>query len=175
MGLRADFAKVLAFSIACFALAGGNAFSDNINGKLDRLTSTEKISVVLCARGAISINYRDTVAQNLKVGGSDATWALKVSAAETAQMSELAKAANWADMETYYKAEADAIARLIQGRISFDDYKHLSQKNSLNLKTILDFELMRQEAHKKNFQKLDSVCKDISSTIIAKAKVVASK
>lgn len=149
--------------------------SDDIISKLSGLSQTEKISLVLCVRGGISNNYRNTVAHDLRVGGGDTNWAMKVNAAENVQMSELAKAANWADMDTYYRAEANAIEKLIQGKISFDEYKSLSKKNSLNLKKILDFELMRQEAHKKNFQELDSVCKGLSAAIIAKAKVVSSK
>lgn len=175
MGSRADFTIIMPLATVSCALMAGNAFSEDTHPELDELSPTEKISLVLCVRGAVSINYRDTVAQNLKVGGSDATWALKVNAAESVQMSELAKAANWATMETHYTAEADAAERLIQGRISFDDYKSLSQKNSLALKAVLDFELTRQETHKKNFQKLASVCKDVAYSIIAKAKIVTSK
>lgn len=175
MGFRADFTKVLAFVGAFCALTAGSAFSENINSKLDGLSSTEKISVVLCVRGAVSVNYRDTVGHNLKKGGSDATWALKINAIENTQMSELARAAGWTDMDTYYKAETDAIEQLIQGKLSFDNYRSSAQQNSIKLRKILDVEIARQKQHKENFQTFNSICKDISSTVISKAKAVASK
>lgn len=148
---------------------------DYLSLKLPGLSPTEKISIVLCVRGAVSNNYRDTVAHNLKAGEDDVTWALKVNATENSQMSALAQAADWTEMELYYKSEADSIELLIQGKINFESYKSLAHKNKIVLKDILEAEAVRQDAHYKNFQKLESICTEISSTIIGKAKAIASK
>lgn len=149
--------------------------SDYISSKLSGLSSTEKISVVICVRGAVSNNYRDTVARNLKAGGGDVTWALKVNAIENSQMSALAQAADWTEMEMYYKAEADSIELLIQGKVNFESYQSSAHKNKIVLKDILEVEGTRQDAHEKNFRKFESICTEISSTIIGKAKAIASK
>ena len=175
MGLIANSTKIVALVGASFALMAGSAFSENINSRLEGLSSTEKISVVLCVRGEISINYRDTVSHNLKNGGSDATWALKINAIENAQMSELAKAAGWSDMETYYKEETDTVELYIRGKLNFESYRLSAQQNAVKLKKILDTELARHAEHKNNFQTLGKICKDISSTVISKAKIIASK
>ncbi|MER9227731.1 hypothetical protein NKI39_19205 [Mesorhizobium sp. M0664] len=143
-------------------------------GELAGLTSAEKRSVVLCVRGAISTNYRDTVAHNLQKGGNDTAWALKVSGFESAQMNELAKAADWPDMVTYYQAETDAAEKLIQGKLSWGGYGNAERQNNGVLKKIFDSDPIGLDEHKRNFQKFEAVCKDISSSFIVRAKGSAS-
>lgn len=161
--------------VSFFLLAGGAFAGNEAYPSLDGLTLSEKKSVVLCVRGTISNNYRDTIAHNLAEGGSDATWAMKVNALENVQMYDLARAADWIDLETYYRQETDNIQELIRGKSDIENYKSLSKQNSLNLGKILEKELANQSEHKKNFQKFASVCKRIASTIVAKAKVVSSQ
>lgn len=144
---------------------------DGADEKLSSLTSFEQRSVVLCVRGKISINYRDTVAPNLKAGGDKALWALKVTGLESLQMSELAKAASWAEMESYYKMEAMNVQLLIrQGPSGYDSYVRASKLNEGNLKQVLKPEIPRQSEHARNFEKYASVCQGISSAIIGTAK-----
>lgn len=176
MGITKNRACKPVVAVASFFLLAGGAFAGNeAYPSLDGLTLSEKKSVVLCVRGTISNNYRDTIAHNLAAGGSDATWAMKVNALENVQMSDLARAADWIDLETYYRQETDNIQELIRGKSDIENYKSLSKQNSLNLGKILEKELANQSEHKKNFQKFASVCKSIASTIVAKAKVVSSQ
>lgn len=149
--------------------------SDDIISKLSELSPTEKISVVLCVRGAISNNYRDTMAHNLKAGGSAAVWALKVSAIENSQMSQLARAAGWPEMAKYYDKETNGVEQLIRGTINFEKYRLIVQRNAIDLMKTLNTEIARQNDHKNNFQIFSSICKDISSRFISTAKASASK
>lgn len=176
MGIDENRTSKRVIAVASLLLLSGRAFAGNeAYPSLDGLTLSEKKSVVLCVRGTISNNYRDTVAHNLAEGGSDATWAMKVNALENVQMSDLARAADWIDLETYYRQETDNIQELIRGKSDFEKYKTVSKQNSLNLSKILEKELANQSEHKRNFQQFASVCKSIASKIVAKAKVVSSQ
>lgn len=171
-----------ALSTVCLGGPPTVALSETLNANLDSLvkehltglTETEKRSVVLCVRGTISNNFRDTVAHNLGAGGDAATWALKVNAAENTLMSDLAAEAAWTGLATYYKLEADATVRLIQGSLSADRYKVEARKNSVALKAELDQEGSSIEEHKLNFIRFGSACKSISTGIIFLAKSTAS-
>lgn len=145
-----------------------------IEAKLVGLSATEKKSVLLCVRGGISVNYRDTVAQSLQKGGNDTVWALKISGFENVQMAELAKAASWPDMQTYYEAETRAVRRLIEGKLDWDGYENASRQNEAALKRIFDTDTTGQDEHKRNFQTFEAICKDISSGFIVRAKASAS-
>jgi hypothetical protein len=142
--------------------------------ELTGLTPFEQKSVVLCVRGTINKNYSDTVANALKMGGREGLWALKVHGLENMQMSELARAAKWTEMESYYRTETINVEKLIRGQSSNDAYMLASKNNESNIKRTLEPEIARQSEHARNFQKLASVCKGISSTIISKAKAGAS-
>lgn len=149
--------------------------SGYISSKLSGLSPAEKISVVICVRGVVGNNFRDTVASNLKAGGSDATWALKVSASENSQMSQLARAAGWSEMAKYYDEETDGVEQLIRGAINFEKYRSIAQRNAIELKRALDTEIPRQNDHKDNLRTFSSICMDISSKFISTAKALASK
>lgn len=139
------------------------------------LTPTQQKSVVLCVRGKVNINYRDTVAHNLKLGGSDALWALKINGIENGQMSILAKAANWTEMTGYYEMEADNVTKLIRGEIGFDKYRLLSKDSQKLLSAALAPESSWQSAHNRNFQKFARECDELATKIIGSAKVAASE
>ncbi|KAB2783176.1 hypothetical protein [Brucella anthropi] len=176
MGINENRTSKRAIAVASLLLLSGRAFAENeAYPSLDGLTLSEKKSVVLCVRGTISNNYRDTVAHNLAEGGSDATWAMKVNALENVQMSDLARAADWIDMETYYRQETDNIQELIRGKTGIEEYKSVSKQNSLELGKILEPEIKNQSEHTKNFQKFSIVCKSIASKIIGKAKAASSQ
>ncbi|TPN28363.1 hypothetical protein FKO01_21840 [Mesorhizobium sp. B2-3-3] len=149
--------------------------SPGVLSDLAGLNAVEKKSIVLCVRGTISVNYRDTVSQNFQSGGDDSAWALKVNALESGQMSDLAKAANWIDMQTYYDAETDATERLIRGELTIDSYKDAARQNSGALKKTLDGEAANMNEHRRNFEKLGPICKTVSTAIIGKAKAAASR
>lgn len=139
MGINENRTSQRVIAVASLLLLSGRAFAGNETyPSLDGLTLSEKKSVVLCVRGTISNNYRDTVAHNLAEGGSDATWAMKVNALENVQMSDLARAADWLDLETYYRQETDNIQELIRGKSDIENYRSVSKQNSMNLGKILE-------------------------------------
>lgn len=176
MGITKNRACKPVVAVTSFFLLAGGAFAGNeAYPSLDGLSSSEKKSVVLCVRGTVSNNYRDTVAHNLAAGGSDATWAMKINALENVQMSDLARAADWIDLETYYRIETDNIEELIRGKTGIEEYKSVSKQNSLKLGKILEPEIKNQSEHTKNFQKFSIVCKSIASKIIGKAKAASSQ
>ncbi|ESX23892.1 hypothetical protein [Mesorhizobium sp. LSJC264A00] len=181
MGLKGHSIRGGFFVAAWLILTQGQALPQSqgqsqydIDPKLVGLSATERKSVLLCVRGTISINYRDTVAQNFLKGGNDAAWALKVSGFESLQMSELAKAADWPDMETYYNAETKAAEQLIEGKLSRDGYEDVARQNKGALKRIFDADSTGLDEHKRNFQRFQAICNDISSTFIVRAKGSAS-
>jgi len=171
-----------ALSTICLAASPTVVFSQSssddlaslVKENLTGLSEREKRSVVLCVRGTISTNFRDTVAHNLRAGGEAAAWALKVNATENTLMSDLATEAAWTGLATYYKLEADATVRLIRGSLSADRYKLEARKNSVALKAELEQESPSIEEHKLNFIKFGSECKSISTGIIFLAKSSAS-
>ncbi|WP_156958802.1 hypothetical protein [Labrenzia sp. DG1229] len=139
------------------------------------LPPTQQKSIVLCVRGRVNINFQDTVAHNLKLGGSDALWALKINGFENAQMSRLAKAANWTEMTGYYEMEADNASKLIRGEIGFEKYRLLSKDSQKLLSAALTRESSWQSAHNRNFQKFARECEELATKIIGSAKVAASE
>lgn len=139
------------------------------------LTPTQQKSIVLCVRGRVNINYQDTVAHNLKLGRSDALWALKINGFENTQMSRLAKAANWTVMAGYYEMETDNVSKLIRGNIGFDKYRLLSRDSQKLLSAALAPESSWQSAHNRNFQKFARECEELATKVIGNAKAAASK
>lgn len=150
------------------------SLSDIAREIFSELTPTQQKSVVLCVRGRVSINYKETVAHNLKLGGSNALWALKINGFENAQMSILAKSANWTKMTGYFEMEADNVSKLIRGEIDFDKYRLLSKNSQEFLSAALAPERSWQSAHGRNFQKFARECEELASKIIGSAKVAAA-
>jgi hypothetical protein len=97
-------------------------------------------------RGKVSINYRDTVAHNLQIGGSDALWALKINGFESAQLSNLAEAASWTELASYYSVEAENVTKLIRGEINIDTYHWASKENESPLETALAPEMSNSQS-----------------------------
>ncbi|WP_417681266.1 hypothetical protein [Roseibium sp.] len=139
-----------------------------------KLASVEQKSVILCVRGRVNLNYRDTVAHNLQLGGSDALWALKIYGIENAQMSRLAKAANWTVMASYYELEAENVSKLIRGEIEFDNYRTISKDSQKLLSAALAPESSKQYVHSRNFEKFADECGELATEVIGSAKVAAS-
>lgn len=139
------------------------------------LTPTQKKSVVLCVRGRLNINFDETVAHNLERGGSDALWALKIYAFESAHMAELAQTAGWLDLARYYEMEADNVTKLIRGEIEFESYQMFSKDSEKLLNAVLAPENSGQSAHERNFQDFSRECNELSDKIIGAAKISASK
>ncbi|TIR28289.1 MAG: hypothetical protein E5X07_22640 [Mesorhizobium sp.] len=89
-------------------------------------------------------------------------------------MAELAKAVGWPDMQAYHEAETDAAQRLIEGKLNWDGYEDAARQNKVALKKIFDTDPTELDEHKRNFQKFESICKDLASTFIVRAKGSAS-
>jgi hypothetical protein len=139
------------------------------------ITAIEKRSVVLCVRGKVSINYKDTVAHNLQIGGSDALWAMKINALENVQMSGLAEAASWTELKKFYDIEAENITQIIRGKTNLNEYLLASKENQRLLKTALTPELLRQAEHDRNFKKYSDECEKLSTKLIGNTKALASE
>lgn len=139
------------------------------------LTPFERKSIVLCVRGQIHVNYRDTVAQNLKKGSSDTLWALKVNSFENARMEKLSEEAHWPALYRYYKVETSNMAKLIKGEIDFSEYRSLSEKNKKLIDLAISPEMARKAEHEKNFHKYDDKCTELSNRIIGEAKILATE
>ncbi len=138
------------------------------------LGTLDRQALVLCVRGTISVNFKDTVAHNFAAGGSDSTWALKVSAHESRLMYELATDAGWVPVAEYYRIESVNAADLIRGTITLEKYRELSKSNEV----ILGSELSRlQESMQKvevAMKAIYPLCQSISTKLIGSAKLRAS-
>lgn len=144
----------------------------DLAGSLDPV---QRKSLVLCVRGTVSMNFEKTVAHNLRSGGDDATWALKVHAFENHLMVEVAAAAGWSGMRDYYKQEAHDVAKLIRGEIEFSQYRQMAKQNKGRLATVLAPETSRHSVHENNFSILKEPCDDVASAVIGRAKAAASQ
>ncbi len=149
-------------------------FTDEITKQLNSLEELERKSTVLCVRGTVAVNYSKTVSHNLAKGGSDATWALKINAVESAYMAQLADYAGWTELKNYYDIEAQNTSKLIRGEFNIDAYKAASKTNERPLANALAPEMARQDYHSANFIKLKTVCDSIAKSIIGMAKIRAS-
>jgi len=140
---------------------------------LSKLEPTEKRSMVLCVRGRAITNYEETTVRSLRAGGEDTLWALKVSAAQNAQLMMLAEAAQWPEMAAYFKTEMENVSNLIRGQTDWANYRSASKENEPRLGAALAPELSRQDVHKRNFNKLSQLCEELTNAIIARAKTSA--
>lgn len=146
-----------------------------LSGRVGSLDPVQRKSLVLCVRGKVSTNFEETVAHNLRSGGGDATWALKVHAFENHLMVEVAEAAGWSGMQDYYEQEANAAAKLIRGEIEFSQYRQMAMQNEGRLATVLAQETSRHSVHENNFSILKEPCDDVASAVIGRAKAAASQ
>ncbi|MEL7453073.1 MAG: hypothetical protein AAGJ50_06860 [Pseudomonadota bacterium] len=148
---------------------------ENLSTAFAPLSSIKRRTLVLCIRGTIKRNFEDTVAHNLGAGGSDTTWALKVSAIESQMMIEVAQAASWAGLRTYYDHEAKSLEALIQGTIGLEEYRGLAKQNEQRLTTALAPEAANMAMHSRNFVELEALCADVAAVLIGRAKAIASQ
>ena len=143
--------------------------------RFSSLDPVQKRSLVLCVRGRVSTNFKETVAHNLRSGGNDAAWALKVHASENYLMVEVAEAAGWSGMQDYYEREARASKKLVRGEIAFSEYRQVAKQNEGRLATVLAPEASRQTVHESNFSRLDQLCDEVALAVIGRAKYAASQ
>lgn len=152
----------------------GFQWSD-LPGVFVSLDPVQRKSLVLCVRGRVSTNFKETVAHNLRSGGNDAAWALKVHASENYLMVEVAEAAGWSGMQDYYEREARASKKLVRGEIAFSEYRQVAKQNEGRLATVLAPEASRQSVHESNFSRLDQLCDEVALAVIGRAKYAASQ
>lgn len=146
-----------------------------LSGRVGSLDPLQRKSLVLCVRGKVSMNFEETVAHNLRPGGEEAMWALKVHAFENHLMVEVAEAAGWSEMQDYYEQEANAAAKLIRGEIELSQHRQMAKQNEGRLATVLAPETSRLSVHENNFSILKEPCDDVASAVIGRAKGFASQ
>jgi hypothetical protein len=139
------------------------------------LDPVKRRSLLLCVRGTISVDFQETVADNLLPGGDDFAWALKVQAWENHLMVEIAMAADWFEMQEYYGQEALISQKLIRGEIGTSEYRQLAKRNEVRLAATLSPEMSQQSIHARNFTELKALCDEVAFSIIGRAKTAASE